>query len=461
MSRTGEHAPGTESDVNFNGFPHWEDLSDSGQTAFYAPLSDGSSGIWSGISGDLRLVARTRDPAPGFPNGVTYLGLSGDPVLDGAGQPAFPASIIGASGVPFLNGPNSIWSERSGTLTLVALTGNQAPGKPAGENFDRFARNRQVVAVNDAGRVAFEATTWNGSDRGDGIWSDRFGTLSLVAGSGDPAPGMPGVNFACFSICGVEDTTKLLNDASQIAFVARVSGPGVDPTNNSGIWSERSGNLALVARKGSQAPDLPSGMNFASFGYLELNNSGQIAFYDDQLRGIWSDVSGSLSLVASCVYCGEKFALNDAGQIAFSDGADIWLASRTGEVQRIIGSGDLMEVAPSDFRTISSLFFAGNYEDQHRTGLNNLGQIGFLANFTDGSSGIFVSNAVAVPEPSTIRLAVFGLGTIGAIGRRRRFEKRTACLPREFLVSSSPPHSGARHHDQYCADRQCRQLGRH
>src|SRR5262245_13793298 len=44
----------------------------------------------------------------------------------------------------------------------------------------------------------------------------------------------------------------VLNDAGQVAFRANLTGSGVDSTTNQGIWSEGSGSLSLVARTGSQ-----------------------------------------------------------------------------------------------------------------------------------------------------------------------------------------------------------------
>ena len=52
--------------------------------------------------------------------------------------------------------------------------------------------------------------------------------------------------------------TRLLNDAGQTAFYSRLAGSGVDTSNDDGIWSERSGSLALVARSGNQAPARPA-----------------------------------------------------------------------------------------------------------------------------------------------------------------------------------------------------------
>ena len=50
----------------------------------------------------------------------------------------------------------------------------------------------------------------------------------------------------------------VLNDAGQTAFTAVITG-----SNNTGLWSEGAGSLALVARRGSQAPGTPSGVNSA------------------------------------------------------------------------------------------------------------------------------------------------------------------------------------------------------
>ena len=93
-----------------------------------------------------------------------------------------------------------------------------------------------------------------------GVWSEGSGSLALVARSGSPAPGTPdGVNFDSFFF------QTGFNDAGQIAFFAFVTGSGVDPSNDNGIWSEGSGSLALVARSGSPAPGTPSRRELPGF----------------------------------------------------------------------------------------------------------------------------------------------------------------------------------------------------
>ncbi len=80
-------------------------------------------------------------------------------------------------------------------------------------------------------------------------------TFDTRALTGDAAPGTePQVTFSRFH-------EVVLNAAGQTAFHATIAGPGVESTNNSGIWSERTGSLGLVARAGDAltATDFLSG----------------------------------------------------------------------------------------------------------------------------------------------------------------------------------------------------------
>jgi hypothetical protein len=191
VALSGQQAPGTPSGVNFSGSFSTPVLNDAGQTAFSAFLTGSSvifsndAGIWSEGSGSLALVARDGEPAPGTPDGVNYSGFL-NPVLNDAGQNAFFAVLTG-SGVNNTNN-QSIWSEGSGSLALVARGGDQAPGAPSGANYNSI----DSPELNNAGQTAFLAYTSNGQ----GIWLEDSGSLTLIAFNRDHAPGTPsGVNF--------------------------------------------------------------------------------------------------------------------------------------------------------------------------------------------------------------------------------------------------------------------------
>src|SRR5207253_490978 len=74
------------------------------------------------------------------------------------------------------------------------------------------------------------------STNSEGIWSEGTGTLSLVARGGMAAPGtVDGVTFG--SSVGNPFSSPSINAAGQTVFSARLTGSGVDSTNNKGIWA--------------------------------------------------------------------------------------------------------------------------------------------------------------------------------------------------------------------------------
>src|SRR5262249_8782714 len=111
--------------------------------------------------------------------------------------------------------------------------------------------------------------------------------------------------------------------------------------------------------------------------------------------------------------------LNNHGQMAFfgrltgpgvtaANNEGIWAQDLSGVLRLIVRSGDSLDVddgAGVDLRMIKSIGVLDSpglsTAVQRGLQINDRGQVEFEALFTDGSSGIFVSNAVAVPEPNT------------------------------------------------------------
>uniref|UniRef100_UPI003703DD2C DUF7453 family protein n=1 Tax=Bythopirellula polymerisocia TaxID=2528003 RepID=UPI003703DD2C len=209
-----------------------------------------------------------------------------------------------------------------------------------------------------------------------------------MAREGNQAPGAnPGVVFFNFF-------DPVINSAGQTAFHSRLIGAGA--FNDEGIYSEGSGNLAEVAREGNQVPGANPGVVFRSFdlGSLVLNTMGQTAF------------SASIS------------------SVNFPDDIGIYATTLDGLLVEIVREGDLIDVNDDplidDLRTIFQLRFVsktGN-EDGRPSSFNDRGQLAFGATFTDGTSGVFVSNRVAIPEPATPTLVALCLPTL--LRRRNR-----------------------------------------
>jgi hypothetical protein len=377
VARSGDHAPGTPNGVNFT-FTNLHDfvetpvLNDAGQTSFRSYLSgpgvnaNNLQGLWSEGSGSIRLLSRLGTHAPGLPAGVNH-GYAFSAGLNDAGQSVF-FSFLAGSGVNNSN-DRSLWMENSGSPTLLARTGSQAPGMPSGVNFNAFYN---TASINNAGQAVFVAglSSENSEHRQDSLWMADAGTLKLLARRGSQASGAPdGVTYDLFGAWPES------NDAGQAVFLAVLMGPGIHENNDVALFlMDAQGNTSQIAREGFQAPGTPAGTVFTPganpiYNAPVLNNGGQIAYM--------AALAGP-----------EVNSTNDFG---------IWATDRAGATQLIVRKGDLLEVVPGDSRTVSELSFVGGNSNSNGwpSAFNNVGQIAFWASFTDGSQGVFVSNEVA------------------------------------------------------------------
>ena len=167
-------------------------LNDAGQVAFIASqpifrsrLSNSFGYVLSGRSDSLTLVASAGSKAPGTE--VTFSTLS-ELVLNDAGQTAFSSTLRGPE-VEESNG-GGVWSEGGGFLALVTRRGSRAPG--TGATFSSISN----LAFNDSGNTAFSGYLTGPGVNGRnarGIWTERGGSLTLVARGGEIAPDTEGV----------------------------------------------------------------------------------------------------------------------------------------------------------------------------------------------------------------------------------------------------------------------------
>lgn len=450
-ARYGEQAPGTPAGMTFTSLFN-PTISDSGSVGFLAKLKsaapDGDESIWIRDNGGLHLVTRYGSTGTQITPTATFASI-GIPSFNDVGHVAFSGRVAGA-GITTAN-DEAIWSQVGSALVLVAREGDAAPGISVGGQFGNGLYAPYSPVLNSAGQVAFwgrlKGTGVNSSNE-QGIWTGAAGSLQLIAREGNSAPGTEaGVQFSDLQ-------SPTINEAGGVAFSAAVRGPEVSSLNGSGIWTQRGGSLELVVRGGQHAPGMGDGFYLPTFGQFALNHHGQVAFTAgavapglaaDANEGLWIYDASGLSLVAregnqapgttDGVNFGamgyiEALGLNDAGQVAFQvglvgQGVDalndrgIWATDRVGDLKLIIRTGQLMEVQPGDFRTVHAIGGATNFGNGsgRASAFNNRGQITFWAGFTDGSQGIFVSDAVAVPEPAALLL--LGVAIVALHGSHR------------------------------------------
>jgi hypothetical protein len=280
---------------------------------------------------------------------------------------------------------------------LLLRGGDAAVGIP-GATFVSFPA---VPTINNAGDTAFLAFYHLASDAAPstlssptaasnqsihlGMWLRRSsGELQSLFKLGDAAPGIAG--DAQF----IDVFDPVMNGSGRIAIVAAVAGTSVLPTNEVGLWSSglsADGNLELVARQGDLAPG-ETGTIFGVFLEPSINARGQTAF---MATGYDPAIAPGLSQTVG-----------------------IWGEDRGGVLRLVIESGQWLEVAPADLRQVASVSFTSETggQDGKPRGFNDAGLLAFHATFVDGSSGIFVSNVLAVPEPHACSLLLTAAGML-------------------------------------------------
>lgn len=447
ITRTGLTVPGSTRLIQTLTRPQ---IDDAGKVLVRGNFNDPSGQIsmmLSNTGGSLRTVAAQGDPLTELGNGARFDSNFREPVLSRAGVIAFAAELVddtntgecrrGGPCVPSLG--MSIWTDNGVDLELLVREGDAATMTEPGTTIGRL--DGDEIVINEVGQVAYFTSL-----TGPSITIENFSafyvsdgtTDRLVARRGDVAPG-----FALTDRLSLTDVFLTINGVGEVAFTSRIDGEGGFST--AGIFAESNGHLRLVAAIGSELPDLPDGVTFGANQNIPImNDRGDVAFRaslsgtgvsSSNNQSLWSEGLGGMHLVgregdhATGALPGVLFRdffepfLNSLGQTAFmgkltgpgvdsSNDTALWTENSTGELQMIAQEGDMIEVAPGDFRTIEylllpdNIFYGSGNNDGLRSPFNNRGELVFEALFDDGTSGIFVSSAVAVPEPTSAALAL-------------------------------------------------------
>ncbi len=223
--------------------------------------------VYSEGSGTLSLVAKQRTQPPGTASNIRYLGL-GDLTLNDSGAVAYWASLSGSTSSDY-----AIFSNRSGANSLIARANQQAIGYSSGVTYGYFFG----PDFTNSGKIAFSIYPNTGSSSlhpPGAVYTDvGSSSLQLVARTGDPAPGIPGSNYGPLGL------PTYLNSAGDLAFAFNV-----DDTDNYAFWTKKAtGPVTLLIRGGDPAPGLP-GLTCPSYGIYSFGGADSIVL-GGQLSG--------------------------------------------------------------------------------------------------------------------------------------------------------------------------------
>jgi hypothetical protein len=364
----------------------------------------------------LRLVARTDEPAPGLAAAFSFFDA---PAINGGGLVAFGGQTVD-DGFIFKSG---LWSEGDGqgSLRAVALQGSAAP--TAGSlPFTGFYDPERSYLLNDLGDVAFVGELSGGTQA---IYTDRergLGPALLeIARVGQPAVDT--------DVGRTYNGLNLLAAAhihSGIGFAAPLA-PGAAPNNfpSDSVYNEGFNVvLANVAQLADPAPGTSRPFPLGTALYTEfrpptINDSGRIAFSASTnagasvdsvgAEGIWTtSPSGALRPVALAgqsapgtpttfsIIFGRNLSydsipvINDDGDVAFSATLSgliagnlrvgIWV-ERDGVVEKVAYES---EFAPGS---------ASTFERLDEPLIDSAGRAAFTATLTDGKDGLWRETA--------------------------------------------------------------------
>jgi hypothetical protein len=327
-----------------------------GEQTFPARVGATSFGdtLWS--TGAAALVNATPlasrgDPAPGYEPG-SLLRFFNEPAANIAGHAVFRAS----AGVnpDSSDARHAIWTNRAGTLEFVARVGDPAPNQPAGTTFIDLGPGPVIFASGD---IVFTARTALGvAPVRQGLWvATTSGTTraSPIAQSGDELVLLPPSRFASLS------GRPAPAGARHIVFSATLSEVPAD--RNSGVFRSVVSccNATPIALEGTPAPGVANA-SFASFVDPVASPRGRAAFLAT-LRGTGVTPAGNLAL----------YAERPSGQLSL-----------------IVRTGQAIEVAPGQTRTVRSIIFDSGPAESGAMQFNSRGELVFTAEFTNNSRAV-------------------------------------------------------------------------
>ena len=332
------------------------------------------TGVWKVNADGTTAVAIREGTVIG---GTTKLGNLMNRVAVGSGGFGVYASYL--TGVPAANNRAVIKQNfgSAGAPVLVAFSGvaNSTTGVANGM-FNTF----QSESVNASGETAFMAymkTGVGGVTSADdwGLWRETGGGLQLMLREGQQAPGRPA--GAVFHILSQH---WLLDDGGMVV-LATLRGTNVTSANSTGIWHiDTAGVVSVLLGAGEALPAAVAGGSTVAGFYLrpDVSPAGNYAAVVTLVPGTGDTTSANNLMLLS----------GNAGTPGVYD-----LQARRGTIYQV-GAGT------KTIRNIILGFFTGaNGTTTGGSGgmsriINDGGQVAAWLQFTDGSSGPFISPAL-------------------------------------------------------------------
>jgi hypothetical protein len=244
-------------------------LAPDGTLAFAATTLDAPvaapSGVWTGTPSTLAPVVFGADVQ------YDYAAIASNGTL------AFREALLPG-------GQISVRAGSPGSFRTVIAVGDPAPGVPGATLQLVGGPLIPSMRVNAAGRVALHGEALDGSSTREGLWSEGSGTLELLALSGNPAPGTVGLVFIeieGFEINDLGQTAFLVEVGESVEYPGDTALYIADPGETPQLVALVEANLRLSPGDVRQVSGLDAKLMWTGFRTRSgggLNHAGELVF---------------------------------------------------------------------------------------------------------------------------------------------------------------------------------------
>jgi len=212
--------------------------------------------------------------------------MAGNRPINNAGQSAFAGSLTGGDTVAGQNSGGIFIASNSGDISMIMRTGDAAPGSVGGSVFNNTA-SPSVNGSGAVAFSSFLRSGVGTVDQlNDGVLATNVGgSVAVIAQEAQPVSGMPGVVYASLPNAVGSPRSPItladqgLNNSGRSLFSAFLSGavtPGVD---DSAIFTHSGGITQTLIRRGDAAPVTGATYNAISgtaTNSIRLNNNNNV-----------------------------------------------------------------------------------------------------------------------------------------------------------------------------------------
>lgn len=277
VARAGEHPAGAPEGYVFSGT--WREtpkINNSGRVLFSATLErpadqDTLTSLWVADGTSLTPVAIGRWDAPGTPQPGTFLGMR-EFSLAGDGAVGFLSSVSGLQSLT-----TGVWFGQPGALRLAALENTNIPGTDGETHYNSLRAYIPWVQVGSADHVVFSGQFKRESEpsspNNDGVYYGSAAGTSIVAMYGDaPTDISENASFAGLGLVGIASDGR-------VTYNGVLSGAGITPETDQGIWLHENGLSRLLLRSGGDVPGTADGVFHDLRAIRPMDEQGRLLIF--------------------------------------------------------------------------------------------------------------------------------------------------------------------------------------